>query len=160
MSIADARPQPVPGFPMPRDPQALVDRARRPIVRTTTSEARFPFPVPKRAAPERRLYLEHCATCHGADGSGSWRATLFLMRPGNLRDPRLMAGTLAAEEREVQDHQRTFEGFARLVLFAALHVALVLAGLALAFLGHAPLMGLLVGGGGTLALIAIFVVTA
>jgi nitrite reductase/ring-hydroxylating ferredoxin subunit len=34
------------GFPMPSDPDALLDRARRPIVRTPTSEPRFPFPVP------------------------------------------------------------------------------------------------------------------
>ncbi|HKZ05883.1 MAG TPA: cytochrome c [Methylomirabilota bacterium] len=60
------------------------------IVGSLTAALFLPFPVPKRAAPERRLYLEHCATCHGADGSGSWRATLFLMRPGDLRDPRVM----------------------------------------------------------------------
>jgi nitrite reductase/ring-hydroxylating ferredoxin subunit len=34
------------GFPMPRDPEALADRDRRPIVRTPTNEPRFPFPVP------------------------------------------------------------------------------------------------------------------
>lgn len=34
------------GFPMPRDPDALLDRTRRPIVRTPTNEPRFPFPVP------------------------------------------------------------------------------------------------------------------
>ena len=34
-----------PGFPMPRDPLALTDRSRRPIVRRQ-SEPRFPFPVP------------------------------------------------------------------------------------------------------------------
>jgi nitrite reductase/ring-hydroxylating ferredoxin subunit len=34
------------GFPMPRDPQALVDRDRRPIVRSPRAEPRFPFPVP------------------------------------------------------------------------------------------------------------------
>ena len=50
----------------------------------------FPHPVPKRATPAERLYLTHCATCHGANGEGSWRATLFLMRPGNLADPRAM----------------------------------------------------------------------
>ena len=50
----------------------------------------FPHPVPKRATPAQRLYLTHCATCHGANGEGSWRATLFLMRPGNLADPRAM----------------------------------------------------------------------
>ena len=35
----------------------------------------FPHPVPKRATPAQRLYLTHCATCHGANGEGSWRAT-------------------------------------------------------------------------------------
>ena len=25
-------------------------------------------------------------TCHGPDGRGSWRASLFLIRPGNLAD--------------------------------------------------------------------------
>ena len=40
-----------------------------------------------------RLYQGLCATCHGPDGRGSWRAALFLLRPGNLaggevrRDP-------------------------------------------------------------------------
>jgi len=50
----------------------------------------FPHPVPKRATPAQRLYLTHCASCHGANGEGSWRATLFLMRPGNLADARVM----------------------------------------------------------------------
>jgi cytochrome c553 len=49
-----------------------------------------PHPVPKTASGGQRLYLTHCATCHGADGRGSWRATIVLMRPGNLADPRLM----------------------------------------------------------------------
>ena len=35
------------GFPMPRQPESLADRSRRPIVRTQTpGEKRFPFPVP------------------------------------------------------------------------------------------------------------------
>ncbi len=50
----------------------------------------FPHPVPKRAMPAQRLYLTHCATCHAANGEGSWRATLFFMRPGNLADARAM----------------------------------------------------------------------
>jgi mono/diheme cytochrome c family protein len=50
----------------------------------------FPHPVPKRATAAQRLYLSQCATCHGANGAGSWRATLFLMRPGNLADARAM----------------------------------------------------------------------
>jgi len=47
----------------------------------------MPHPVPKHASPVARLWLTHCATCHGADGGGSWRSRLFLMRPGDLRDP-------------------------------------------------------------------------
>ncbi len=31
-----------------------------------------------------RLYYAYCVTCHGTDGRGSWRATLFLLRPGDL----------------------------------------------------------------------------
>src|ERR1700736_3514494 len=52
----------------------------------------LPFPVPRTATPVQRLYLSRCATCHGSTGEGSWRATIFLMRPGNLRDPGRMAG--------------------------------------------------------------------
>ena len=33
------------------------------------------------------MYQELCATCHGSDGRGSWRAALFLLRPGNLAGP-------------------------------------------------------------------------
>lgn len=44
-------------------------------------------PKPPAGAPRaERLYLGLCATCHGADGSGSWRAALFLVRPGRLND--------------------------------------------------------------------------
>ena len=39
-----------------------------------------------------RLYLGLCATCHGEGGRGSWRATLFLIRPGDLGDSARMAG--------------------------------------------------------------------
>jgi hypothetical protein len=60
---------------------------------------------------------------------------------------------------EVRAHRRTFLSFERLVLFAAMHVALVLVCLALAFVGHIPVVALLLGLGGTLALIAGFVVT-
>jgi len=44
-------------------------------------------PKPPPGTPRvARLYLGLCATCHGADGHGSWRATIFLIRPGNLAD--------------------------------------------------------------------------
>jgi mono/diheme cytochrome c family protein len=41
---------------------------------------------PPGASRVERLYLGLCATCHGADGRGSWRARLFLVRPGDLAD--------------------------------------------------------------------------
>ncbi len=42
-----------------------------------------PRPRPGAPRPER-VFLALCSECHGADGRGSWRATLFLTRPGNL----------------------------------------------------------------------------
>jgi mono/diheme cytochrome c family protein len=39
---------------------------------------------PAGASRAEREYLALCATCHGADGHGSWRATVFLIRPGDL----------------------------------------------------------------------------
>ena len=41
---------------------------------------------PPGASREERFYLTLCSTCHGIDGRGSWRAALFLVRPGNLAD--------------------------------------------------------------------------
>ena len=44
-------------------------------------------PRPPAGAPKaERLYLGLCSTCHGPDGRGSWRAALFLVRPGKLSD--------------------------------------------------------------------------
>lgn len=42
--------------------------------------------APRGASRAERLYYGLCATCHGVDGRGSWRASLFLVRPGNLTD--------------------------------------------------------------------------
>ena len=39
----------------------------------------------------QRLYYAYCVECHGRDGRGSWRAALFLLRPGNLADPPRMS---------------------------------------------------------------------
>jgi mono/diheme cytochrome c family protein len=45
-------------------------------------------PKPPRGADRaERLYYAFCASCHGVDGRGSWRAALFLVRPGDLTDP-------------------------------------------------------------------------
>ena len=51
----------------------------------------LPHPVPRNATPVQRAYLSNCATCHGANGRGSWRATVFLIRPGDLTDRKAMA---------------------------------------------------------------------
>src|SRR2546427_1495777 len=39
---------------------------------------------PAGASRAQRLYYAYCAECHGVDGRGSWRAALFLIRPGDL----------------------------------------------------------------------------
>lgn len=44
-----------------------------------------PKPRPGASRGEQ-LYLGLCVTCHGVDGRGSWRAALFLIRPGDLSD--------------------------------------------------------------------------
>lgn len=45
-------------------------------------------PKPPPGAPRaQQLYYVLCAECHGIDGRGSWRAALFLIRPGDLSDP-------------------------------------------------------------------------
>ena len=44
---------------------------------------------PAGASRAERLYYAYCAECHGTDGRGSWRAALFLLRPGDLTDRRV-----------------------------------------------------------------------
>ena len=63
-----------------------------------------------------------------------------------------------ATVQELNQHEETFHSFNRLVLFAILHIILVLACLALAFIGHAPLLALLIGLGGTVAPIVGFTI--
>jgi mono/diheme cytochrome c family protein len=51
-------------------------------------------PRPPTGAPQgQRLYYAFCAECHGVDGRGSWRAALFLLRPGDLTDSAMRAHT-------------------------------------------------------------------
>lgn len=63
-----------------------------------------------------------------------------------------------ATAEELREHEETFRSFNKLVLFAILHVGLVLACLALAFLGQVPLVALLIGLGGTIAMVVAFVI--
>ena len=46
---------------------------------------------PVNAPRAQRLYYAYCTQCHGVDGRGSWRASLFLLRPGDLTDRRVAA---------------------------------------------------------------------
>ena len=49
---------------------------------------------PPGASLGQRIYYRYCIDCHGRSGRGSWRATLFLIRPGDLTDPaRMRAGS-------------------------------------------------------------------
>jgi mono/diheme cytochrome c family protein len=50
-----------------------------------------PTPPPSASRPQR-LYYAFCASCHGTDGTGSWRAALFLVRPGDLTDTTRVKG--------------------------------------------------------------------
>jgi mono/diheme cytochrome c family protein len=54
---------------------------------------------PTGATRGTRLYYALCADCHGRDGRGSWRAALFLIRPGDLTDRE----TAAAPDRYLAD---------------------------------------------------------
>lgn len=69
-----------------------------------------------------------------------------------VHDPRLV-------DQDLRAHLQTYHSFNKLVLFAILHVALVLGCLALAFLGNVPLLATLIGVGGTAALLAVFAIT-
>lgn len=57
-------------------------------------------------------------------------------------------------------HEQTYTAFSKLILFAILHVILTLSCLALAFRGHAPVLAILLGGGGTVVLVAGFALAA
>ena len=39
---------------------------------------------PAAASRGERLFYAYCIECHGVDGRGSWRAALFLLKPGDL----------------------------------------------------------------------------
>lgn len=61
---------------------------------------------------------------------------------------------------DLPTHKQTYATFNRLVLFSVLHIMLTLICLALAFLGHMPVLAILLGIGGTVALIAGFAFSA
>ena len=67
------------------------------------------------------------------------------------------ADAIASENpAEVRTHRESFNTFLKFTTFAVLHVALILVCLAIAFFGHAGLFAVLLGTGGTIALVVAF----
>jgi hypothetical protein len=69
-----------------------------------------------------------------------------------------MAHTDFGEEQILRERRRSWLSFEYVMLFAALHIALTLVCIALAFLGGVKLLALLIWVGGSVAMIAAFVV--
>lgn len=78
-----------------------------------------------------------------------------------LRDPRLTRDlpSIDGPDADLGAHQRSYRRFGKIVTFAALHIASVLAALAVIFLGDAPVFGMVAGLGVNLALLVTFAVT-
>jgi hypothetical protein len=68
------------------------------------------------------------------------------------------ADTPGLTTQELREHEQAFHSFSKLILFAILHIGLVLACVALAFLANIPVLALLIGLAGTAALVMGFLV--
>lgn len=78
-----------------------------------------------------------------------------------LRDPRLTRELPPVDgpDADLGAHQRAYHRFGKIVTFAVLHIASVLAALAIVFLGNAAIFGTVFGLGVNLALVVAFAVT-
>ena len=65
---------------------------------------------------------------------------------------------MADAEDDLPAHLKTYESFNKLVLFTILFIVLLLSSMALGLVGNAPLFALLLGIGGTVALLVAFAV--
>ena len=65
---------------------------------------------------------------------------------------------MADAQDDLPAHLQTYESFNKLVLFTILFIILLLASMALGLVGNAPLFALLLGIGGTVALLVAFAV--
>lgn len=74
----------------------------------------------------------------------------------SLASNRDAAAQNSAPAEELREHHEAFHSFTKLVLFAALHIVLVLVCMALGFVAQMPLLAVMLGLGGTVALIAAF----
>jgi len=74
------------------------------VVAALVARAVEETPPPPGASLGERVYYRYCADCHGPDGRGSWRATLFLIRPGDLTDSAWMRASSDAYLRDLIKH--------------------------------------------------------
>ena len=65
---------------------------------------------------------------------------------------------MADAQDDLPAHLKTYESFNKLVLFTILFIVLLLASMALGLVGSAPLFALVLGIGGTVALLVAFAV--
>lgn len=65
---------------------------------------------------------------------------------------------MADTTQDLRAHRETYEGFSKLVLFSILWIVLLLVSMALGLVGGLPVISVLLGVGGTLALIVAFAV--
>ena len=65
---------------------------------------------------------------------------------------------MADAQDDLPAHLKTYESFNKLVLFTILFIVLLLASMALGLVGNAPLFALVLGIGGTVALLVAFAV--
>jgi hypothetical protein len=65
---------------------------------------------------------------------------------------------MADAQDDLPAHIKTYDSFNKLVLFTILFVVLLLASMALGLVGNAPLFALVLGLGGTVALLVAFAV--
>lgn len=65
---------------------------------------------------------------------------------------------MAEVQNDYREHMATYEAFNKLVLFSLLWIVLLLVSMALGLVGHLPVIALLLGVGGTIALLVAFAV--
>lgn len=65
---------------------------------------------------------------------------------------------MAEAQDDYREHQQTYEGFSKLVTFSLLWIVVILASMALGLVGGLSILGLLLGIGGSIALLIGFAV--
>ena len=65
---------------------------------------------------------------------------------------------MAEAQDDYREHQQTYEGFSKLVTFSLLWIVVILASMALGLVGGLSILGLLLGVGGSIALLIGFAV--